>query len=209
MLCQLSYSRTTNRGPVRRAESDRFTPRTGLPGAPPPRRKRGSRNDRSAKTPGQGAQRGRGHALRAGIPWSHRDGSGWSAACRYGARRRGSCPGRRNGREASLVWRFLSGETSCGCCLRMRAVAGWWSGEDSNLRRRKPAGLQPAAFGRFATTPRRWFASPRLAQPPLREPPRSAVPSADGDRSPSMSIGPGEPPESPSGHGQPGAGEGT
>ncbi len=38
-------------------------------------------------------------------------------------------------------------------CLRHANRLSWWRGEDSNLRRREPTGLQPVPFGRFGTSP--------------------------------------------------------
>ena len=43
-------------------------------------------------------------------------------------------------------------------CVRLRAMhsnhsAAWWRGEDSNLRRLMPTGLQPVPFDRFGTSP--------------------------------------------------------
>ena len=44
-------------------------------------------------------------------------------------------------------------EGSCSSQLSYSRAGVWWRGEDSNLRRHKPADLQSAPVGRFGTSP--------------------------------------------------------
>ncbi len=47
----------------------------------------------------------------------------------------------------------LPRESRLACLVRLRS--SWWRGEDSNLRRLKPADLQSAPFGHSGTSPRK------------------------------------------------------
>ena len=53
---------------------------------------------------------------------------------------------------------------------RPPGTVAWWRGEDSNLRRRTPTGLQPVPFGHTGTSPRaseRAVLGPRSASTPI------------------------------------------
>ena len=66
-------------------------------------------------------------------------------------------------------------------CVRLRAMqwnrSAWWRGEDSNLRRLMPTGLQPVPFDRFGTSPSKFepleSARERAQSDPLRRAPRT------------------------------------
>ena len=53
-------------------------------------------------------------------------------------------------------------EGSCSSQLSYSRAGVWWRGEDSNLRRHKPADLQSAPVGRFGTSPCTFGSRPEL-----------------------------------------------
>ena len=60
-------------------------------------------------------------------------------------------------------------EGSCSSQLSYSRSDFWWRGEDSNLRRHKPADLQSAPVGRFGTSPHQNHEASMDAENRLRE----------------------------------------
>ena len=103
----------------------------------------------------RGAPGARRSGTAAGARGLREGHGGWTGGDGRGDGRTGDgrTAGRSEGGNGGGGRRVSGGARTVGAGVAGVGPGRRWSGEDSNLRRQMPAGLQPAAFGRFATTP--------------------------------------------------------